>query len=1286
MLQSTAVVDATASFVVKKRRSHRPNKRQRSFQQHQQLHHRQQIKTRSSLEFWLRDDNHDLFVDFGSPPAGGGGSGRNNSNNSNKNNDRNNNPSSTTANQNSDGEDDVDEDGDSLNTDLATVGSSGRGETSTTTPITTTTTGVDMSNDIITAADDNNSNTTTTITAAASKPWKKRLSSISEFIILPGTPLFIRLLPFKPSEVISKIIDEMSYNTHALPSSSSSSSLSSSTSSRPLLSLPSSSSSSLHVNGGKEEVENEEEKDEVIASNDDNAASVGLALFTSSSPPSLLENDSRDGLVLNGESFNNGEHHTKTAERVAAEEDEESSNLLNEDKEEQQQCLGNENDDNEEDVSDKKSFGFFRRRRRNRHGDGGKHTNSHQKKRRRTKPQDNNPIISKEELQCPAIVSNIHEMREAILINGTSLKDVGFRFPLRGIGSDIVLSNDDASTAASSTTIFQRQDPVVNGTLSSLLNTASSFAQNKSEYQLGLELINQHNVLELIKERVRTNSTPGSRHHDNRNDDDDESKIPHLALVIEGGGMRGAVSAGMAAALSTLDLLDVFDSVHGSSAGVIVGAYLVSRQLCTDIYTDIMPAAGSKFASTRRGMLNFGVDYLSDLIQRKLMIRSSSSDEQVSTTTSPSDDGEDVVCIQIEDDFGKYNFSDPEMWLCDDDTSSVELAMGRINVRQPKSVFNKKWSDDHYDGVMLESMNFLLSGVNSFAQKTISRPISFGVRRFGRALRPALDALDFAAAMRQYLRRRPGMNLTYVLDGIMDDSHGLRPFDIDAFRANDKRQQLYVISSAVSNGGSGDMETIAFNAAEGDFFGLNDDSDEDSKAANKARRVKWYRRVWNVVKSAPFAMYSAVRRTLFTSESDVVDETELLPLGTNAMYGFVNKNKKKKTKRSQEKKIYSPTGRIDDEGKQGIYPCLEASALVPGAAGPPLQLIRSKNRKNIEARGRFPRWRSKKELGKRKEQNSHICFDAFCYEPIPYRSAVEKANATHVLALRSRPDGCIVETKQHMYEKIVAPIYFRQNGMKQVARWFASGGNQYRYIEDILTLEEGLASGIPLGQDATTIKDYLHGVKIPPTKILYGADDVEPVAVDDWKRAHLLPITLPFGTPELPALSQDKDEVILAVRHGYAAAFDVLAPIAGLPFDPTVITGEMVAELLFPMGPDDVDVLDKRVKIKSSYIGKNKDENEEEMKRRSFAAWITGKREAKRKVQEEMASHPDGLLARQAKRRFHESDQYLRDGSNSLEYIEMEALLAALPGFSGGRLDHISDNLKKGKNNTSTEM
>jgi hypothetical protein len=48
---------------------------------------------------------------------------------------------------------------------------------------------------------------------------------------------------------------------------------------------------------------------------------------------------------------------------------------------------------------------------------------------------------------------------------------------------------------------------------------------------------------------------------------------------------------------------------------------------------------------------------------------------------------------------------------------------------------------------------------------------------------------------------------SYVLDGVMDELHGLRPFDVDAFRANDKLQPLYMIASTVNNGGKGEMET-----------------------------------------------------------------------------------------------------------------------------------------------------------------------------------------------------------------------------------------------------------------------------------------------------------------------------------------------------------------------------------------------------------------------------------------------------------------------------------------------
>ena len=52
-----------------------------------------------------------------------------------------------------------------------------------------------------------------------------------------------------------------------------------------------------------------------------------------------------------------------------------------------------------------------------------------------------------------------------------------------------------------------------------------------------------------------------------------------IGLAIEGGGMRGAVSAGAAAAISLLGLSDAFDSVYGSSAGALIAAFFVSKQL-----------------------------------------------------------------------------------------------------------------------------------------------------------------------------------------------------------------------------------------------------------------------------------------------------------------------------------------------------------------------------------------------------------------------------------------------------------------------------------------------------------------------------------------------------------------------------------------------------------------------------------------------------------------------------------------------------------------------------------
>ncbi|KAL8429130.1 hypothetical protein Efla_003183 [Eimeria flavescens] len=76
-----------------------------------------------------------------------------------------------------------------------------------------------------------------------------------------------------------------------------------------------------------------------------------------------------------------------------------------------------------------------------------------------------------------------------------------------------------------------------------------------------------------------------------------------LALAIEGGAMRGSVCAGMAVCLHWLGFSEAFDAVYGSSAGAMVGAFLLSRQLAyegTCVYTDWLPRLGKHFIDVKR--------------------------------------------------------------------------------------------------------------------------------------------------------------------------------------------------------------------------------------------------------------------------------------------------------------------------------------------------------------------------------------------------------------------------------------------------------------------------------------------------------------------------------------------------------------------------------------------------------------------------------------------------------------------------------------------------------------
>ena len=97
-----------------------------------------------------------------------------------------------------------------------------------------------------------------------------------------------------------------------------------------------------------------------------------------------------------------------------------------------------------------------------------------------------------------------------------------------------------------------------------------------------------HPVLALVRERAAAGSKPGAR-----------SDGARLALVVEGGGMRGAVSGGALQALHDLGLRDAFDVVYGSSAGAMNATYFLAGQReGVTIYSDHI--ANDRFCDMRR--------------------------------------------------------------------------------------------------------------------------------------------------------------------------------------------------------------------------------------------------------------------------------------------------------------------------------------------------------------------------------------------------------------------------------------------------------------------------------------------------------------------------------------------------------------------------------------------------------------------------------------------------------------------------------------------------------------
>lgn len=97
-----------------------------------------------------------------------------------------------------------------------------------------------------------------------------------------------------------------------------------------------------------------------------------------------------------------------------------------------------------------------------------------------------------------------------------------------------------------------------------------------------------------------------------------------VALAIEGGGMRGCVTAGMVTAIHYLGLEDTVDVVYGSSAGTVIGAYFITRQLPwfgPEVYYDALTTAGDRFINTKRFLRAVGLGLLDPRLAKDVIFR-----------------------------------------------------------------------------------------------------------------------------------------------------------------------------------------------------------------------------------------------------------------------------------------------------------------------------------------------------------------------------------------------------------------------------------------------------------------------------------------------------------------------------------------------------------------------------------------------------------------------------------------------------------------------------------------
>jgi predicted acylesterase/phospholipase RssA len=229
--------------------------------------------------------------------------------------------------------------------------------------------------------------------------------------------------------------------------------------------------------------------------------------------------------------------------------------------------------------------------------------------------------------------------------------------------------------------------------------------------------------------------------------------------------------------------------------------------------------------------------------------------------------------------------------------------------------------------------------------------------------------------------------------------------------------------------------------------------------------------------------------------------------------------------------------------------CMHASCLLPGVAGPVMNL--RKDNSTLLEPTMFAR-------NKVQGEDYEPMADALMFEPLPFRPAISEG-ATHVICLRSRPDGVDVTGKSSLFERLIVRRFFiRKNKLQEAYLYMKKHLHKKRYAEDVIILNEAA-----------------HDLKR---------------TYSDTSKPHLLPIAVPPGSPEVTRLETSREAIFEGVRRGFARAYDVLVEDVEQRG-----RGALVAKEVFPDDILDYDPVRCTSTSQSAYEAYNQGLNQREI-------------------------------------------------------------------------------------------